>query len=156
MTDYQRERFHTNGCLPRCLVKLCEIDDHPTSDDVFCQQFEHLFLDLAENYGRLRSENDLQTIIQQLELPTQRIEPSNYQIVDREYNLNLRHLMMVWSEINLDPDETDSKFHSSVLTKIDSAGFSLWSPCQDGSARTRHLVPQGWKGKGCFAVGWHR
>jgi len=150
MTSDQEKQFNDFGCVSRCLIKLAAVNEKPISKADYCQRFENLFPHPKERYGIL-DDTAFHQIVKELALPTGFKVCGDYPDVEAEFNTHGR-MILVNSKINLNLNKSDPINHCSVLTKINSDGFELWTPSQDGNDYSLSFLKNAWKDKGC--AGW--
>jgi hypothetical protein len=137
MTTEQESQFLRFGCTPRCLIKLTEKIQKPVSRDEFCRRFAHCFHDPQTQYGLLNPDC-IPEIARSLSLPSTGPQSSPTKLVPLEdYDkVAILHsggaLVLIASNINLNEGATDPLGNCSVLDKIDTQTFTLWTPAQDG------------------------
>ena len=153
MTKAEREQWNRNACIPRCLIKLANDNGNPITDDEFAKEIEHLFPNPKTAYGSFNIDGSFFEIVSRLGLPTHRQDSDNYSLLDEHFNVEKHRCILILSKKNLHPAHTDPVMHCSVLTKIDSTLFSVWTPYQDGSdGPINDLDKSVWTAKECFGL----
>jgi hypothetical protein len=153
MTGTQRKQWNQRACIPRCLVKLANNNGNSITDDEFAKQIEYLFPNPKTDYGSFDIGGSFFEILSKLRLPMRREDSSDYSRIEHHFNTENHRCILVMSGINLDPGQTNPGKHCSVLTRINSGHFSVWTPYQDGSdSPLDDLEKSVWTAKECFGV----
>ena len=147
MTSNQENQWKLFACVPRCIIKLAEINGHPVTPDDFCSQFEHLFLNPTQQYGLLRI-GDIYTTLKPLLLPGHDSDSNDYSTVENA--VNNKHLVLLMSHVDLNPGATGVLHHCSVLTRMDATGFTIWTPTQNDGDVYQDLTKADWTDKTCW------
>src|SRR5262249_60600738 len=125
-------------------------NNNPIDRDQFVAQFDQFFPNPTTSYGYL-DEYAFFKIIKLLGLPTDAGQCDDYSFLEGDFNKNQK-LTLILSHIDLNPEGTKPTKHCSVLTKIDSKGFIVWTPRSDGTDQELPMPRDEWKGKQCYAV----
>ena len=149
MTPDELTTWNQCACVWRCLIKLANANGNPINREEFFTQFHNL-LPNGINYGGFDPVS-LGKILSLLGLPERSHISDNYSVIERDFNANKRHILIM-SQIDLNPGKTNIGKHCSVLTKINEESFSVWTPCQDGSDVELTLGKSDWQAKKCFGL----
>ena len=150
MTHEQIKQWNDYACVARCLLKLSDTNGNPVTRDEFCFRFEQLFPNPTTRYGQLDAPSFF-AVLKSLSLPIHVTESDDYSVVESEFNGNKRGVLLI-SHIDLNPGHTNVINHCSVLTKIDAATFSIWTPCQTGADAPMNLTKADWTAKQCSGL----
>jgi len=146
MTADLLKQWNDYACIPRCIIKLTELNGQPITRDEFCSRFGHLFSNPAAQYG-LFPTHYIQAVLKPLSLPQKVSESGDYSTV--ESALANGQLALMFSHVDLNPGGTGVLHHCSVLTKMGANGFSIWTPCQNGADIAVSFTKADWTGKQC-------
>lgn len=150
MTPDQEGQFRKFGCISRSLITLAARKQKPfASRDDYYQKFGHLFPNPAGRYGAI--------------FPSQIVEvtralglASYFESFRRYGEIQDSHArgrsILVISEIDLNSGQAGIILHSSVLEKIDAAGFSLIVPSRDGNDYVMPFTTADWDTKLCHGL----
>ena len=100
MTTEQLKQWNDYACIPRCIIKLTEMNGHSITRDDFCSRFEQLFSNPAKQYG-LFPTHHIQSVLKPLSLPQKVSESGNYSTV--EAALANKQLVLMFSHVDLKP-----------------------------------------------------
>ena len=150
MTQDQLREWNECACVWRCSIKLANMNGNPINKDEFAAQFKELFPNREISDGSFDSES-LSKVCRLLGLPEHSQVSDNYSVIDGDFNTNDRDIL-VMSEIDLTPGRTNVGKHCSVLTRIDSRSFSIWTPYKSGADGPLDLERNVWTAKQCFGV----
>jgi hypothetical protein len=149
MTEKELKEWNECACVWRCLIELANRKRKPITVVEFAAQFKKLFPNRKISDGSFDPET-LSKICGQLGLPAHCQMSNDYSDIEREFNNNRD--ILVLSEIDLRPGHTNTGKHCSLLTKIDSKSFSLWTPSQDGSEDQLNPERHYWAMKKCSGI----
>jgi len=150
MTPAQQNQWNLYACIPRCLIRLTEINGNPVSRDDFCVQAEQFFVDTVNKYG-LFPIACVPNVLPLLGLPPNIVHSNVYaSVMDRFVNGD--RLILMCSGIDLNPGAINIIHHCSVLTDMNPQAFSIWTPCQDGNDLPLPMNVQDWVAKQCSGI----
>lgn len=150
LTLAQLQQFNTYGCVSRSVIRVAGLRGHPITPDAFCNQFQNLFLDPANQYGSIHI-SQVVDVVRGLNLGTHFIVYRRYAEVREQLNVHGRSVM-VGSEINLNAGATDVIRHYSVLLQMDAGGFTLSVPSSNGQEYPLPFQAADWDNKLCHAI----
>ena len=150
MTPAQQAQWNLYACIPRCLIRLTEINGDPISRDDFCVQAEQFFVDAPNKYGLFPIDR-VPNVLPLLSLPANTVESGDYAFVMNRLN-NGNRLILMYSHIDFNPGSANILHHCSVLTDMNPQAFSIWTPCQNGNDIPLSFNVQDWAAKQCSAV----
>jgi hypothetical protein len=150
MMPAQLQQFNTYGCVSRSLIRIAAIRGHQITPDDFCNQFQNLFVNPANQYGGLIT-SQIVDVVRGLNLGTHFLTYRRYGEVDEEFNVRGRSILVV-SEINLNMGAVDIVRHCSVLTQMDAATFTLHTPSNNGQEYALPFQAADWDNKLCHAI----
>jgi len=139
MTPKDIKDWNELGCVGRSLLKIANTNGNPITRDKFWKKFGHELYNEKFNaaVGFLGLSIKTRT--------------KDYALVSKEFNPDKPNVL-VFSEIDLNPGNTNSFRHCSVLTRIDKTGFCLWIPAQDGTEAEKPFTEADWFAKQCSGL----
>jgi hypothetical protein len=154
MTKDQLKQWNERACVFRCLIKLAEMKNRQAINiDEFAERLKRLFPDREISDGSFDPQS-LSKVCKLLGLPERSQQSHNYSDIEREFNTSNRPVLIM-SEVDLNPGNIRPWKHCSVLTKIDSKAFSVWTPRQDGNEEILPLDRSDWTTKKCFGIAFY-
>ena len=150
MTQDELREWNQCACVWRCLIKLANMNGNPINRDEFAERFKELFPNRKINDGSFDAKS-LSKVCRLLGLPEHSQISQDYSVIEGDFNTNDRDIL-VMSEIDLTPGHTSVGKHCSVLRKINSKFFSVWTPFQSGADSPLDLERNVWTAKQCFGV----
>jgi hypothetical protein len=131
------QRWNLFSCASRCLIKLAEVHGKPISKEAFLAKFGHLFpplregitntaeqIEIARGLGLCRSAMAFRDVRKVKDMRTKKEEKGILVLTDRH------------------PDDNNADlFHCRLLCDSNDTDVTLFSPLQNGTART---LPDTW------------
>jgi hypothetical protein len=153
MTPEQERQFNRFGCFPRCLIELAKRAQNPITRDQFCERFAHKFRDPQEKYGALDPDyipevaRDLSLLTLDGSVPTGLAPVEDYDKLVAHFKPGMG--VLIASHLSLNEGSTEPEGHCSILEKIDSEFFHLWTPIQGEGHRVPRFPRRDWVLKQC-------
>ncbi|SRR6266568_27785 len=136
MTPEEIERWNKDGCVERSVHEVARMNGGTMTKEEFVERFG-VKLDDSAYFDTLRD----------LSIPF-RAKTTDYSEISRALNVEGRRVL-VFSEVHLDRGNTTPNKHCSVLLKIDDAGFTVWTPLQNGGEEQKEMLRDEWAEKQC-------